>query len=77
MKLSGAKYTLEQTISMLAYDKLSILLWLQTKDGRKGKNRPVSLYEQLVCKQENQEIKSFCTAENFERERKRILEKGG
>ena len=61
-------------------DRLSILVWQQTKDGMDGKNYPLSLFAMLTNAQTNKEnsnVTSFATGEDFMKERERLLKKGG
>lgn len=54
----------------LAVDYLGLLVWFQTKDGQKNRNRPKSIYKELT--KVKQEI-GFVSGEDFEAERQRIL----
>lgn len=78
LKLSGNKYTLSETIAMLIYDSVNTLVWFNSKDGQKNRNRPASLFQKLVCshktEQEEQSVRSFSSAEEFEQERQRIID---
>lgn len=78
MKLAGT--TVERDILLLAaaVDRLSLILWMQSEDGRTGKNRPSSIVDSMtgVVKNENGGIASFDSSEAFEAARKQIL-KGG
>ena len=62
-------------------DRLSLSLWLQTKDGEKGVNRPASIADQLIKrdKSENDEkdYLVFESGEDFENYRKALLAKTG
>ena len=59
----------------MAVDALNLLVWFQSVDGQKNRNRPESiveiLQEQKITK--NEDILSFSSAEEFERERERRL----
>ena len=58
-------------------DKLSLLVWTKTKDGQKGRNKPKSLVDSINKHVKVKEELVFTTGEEFERERNRILKKGG
>ena len=67
MKLTGAK--IPDYISLLAviYDRITQLVWMNSEDGHKNRNRPASLYEQLTRDPEESENLSFDTPEEFEK----------
>lgn len=48
MKISGAKANNELLLLAHAVDRLSILVWQNTKDGQKGKNRPKSIADAII-----------------------------
>lgn len=57
-------------------DRLSMLLWIQSKDGQKGVNRPVSLTDFFV-KKEKEDTRDFMTfesPEDYESYRKQLFE---
>lgn len=75
MRLSGAK--VPQTVILLAaaVDRLSMLVWMQSEDGRKGTNRPQSLVKLLsgeTEKTENHKPRAFASSTDFEAEWTRI-----
>lgn len=48
-------------------DRLGILVWHNTKDGKKGRNQPKSLFKDLTEeKKPKEELETFQTAEDFE-----------
>lgn len=51
-------------------DRLSLLLWQNTKDGQKGVNKPILIVDQLIGKTTNNMI--FNSGEEFEMAKKRI-----
>jgi len=58
-----------------AVDRLSMLVWMQSKDGRRNTNRPESIAEKLIGGEEKQKtVESFVSPEKFEAARKRIME---
>ncbi|ORP02786.1 hypothetical protein B7693_04520 [Streptococcus mitis] len=72
---------LETTLLASIVDRLSLSLWLQTKDGQKGVNRPASIAEMLKknSKEESDErdYLVFESGEDFENYRKALLAKTG
>ena len=72
---------LETTLLASIVDRLSLSLWLQTKDGQKGVNRPASIAEMLTKnnKEESDErdYLVFESGEDFENYRKALLAKTG
>ena len=72
---------LETTLLANIVDRLSLSLWLQTKDGKKGVNRPASIAEMLTKnnKEESDErdYLVFESGEDFENYRKALLAQTG
>lgn len=72
---------LETTLLASIVDRLSLSLWLQTKDGQKGVNRPMSIATMLTKnkKEESDErdYLVFESGEDFENYRKALLAKTG
>src|SRR5690625_1157724 len=48
MKLSGQSISLDTLLLAGISDRLSTLVWFQTEDGQKGKNRPTPIVELLL-----------------------------
>ena len=72
MKLCGMEFEPNTYLLAAIVDRLSVLLWRQTKDGMEGINPP-----ELILKQSNKrEEKGFSSGEEFEKFRAGIL-KGG
>lgn len=79
--MSDQIVSLEITLLANIVDRLSISLWLQTKDGQKGVNRPPSIAE-LLTKNHKEESDArdylvFESGEDFENYRKALLAKTG
>lgn len=67
MKIAGQRLTLEQTLMCFAVDVLQYNLWLKTKDGAKGRNRPESILTKLTeDAPKKEELDIFEDAEDFE-----------
>lgn len=68
MKVSGERLSISQLLAAMTVDKLANLVWMQSKDGVKGRNKPVSVVEQLrgsVSKPS--EIHGFDSPEEFQK----------
>lgn len=73
-KYSGVKIDTIPLLLARIFDQLNILLWMNTEDGQKNRNRPESLADMLTGKCENKNsIAAFDTVEQFEVERQKIL----
>lgn len=79
--LSDQIAPVERVLLASMVDRLSMLLWIQSKDGQKGVNRPASIADQLIKrdKSENDEkdYLVFESGEDFENYRKSLLAKTG
>lgn len=76
LKMNNAKYPIETLLQAMIVDRLSILVWMRTKDGRDGTNKPQSILSKLLGEAEEKDVVSFETPEEFENEWQRIT-KGG
>jgi len=76
MKMRNQKMDLEKMILMSISDNLKILLWSKTKDGQKGRNKPVLWSSVFEKPKEKKEI-VFNSGKDFENERERLLKEGG
>lgn len=66
-KLNGLKAKNETMLLAAIADRLSYLLWFQTKDGMRGVNRPHLLTEALIGKEEKPtDIVLFDTKEQLD-----------
>lgn len=79
--MSNQIVPLETTLLASIVDRLSLSLWLQTKDGQKGVNRPKSIVDQLTKQdkeeRDEREYLVFESGEDFENYRKSLLAKTG
>ncbi len=75
MKISGQKAASEVLLLAAAVDRLGLLLWMNTEDGHKNRNRPKLIAEQFI--ESKKEIIAFETIAAFEKRRQEILKKGG
>lgn len=78
MAMSGAKVEPIYLMLAAAIDRLSLLVWANTEDARKGKNKPQMLVELLTEeKAENKsEYHTFNSGEDFEKMRNEIIQRG-
>lgn len=79
MKASGQKVPIDTLLLAGISDKLSTLVWFQTKDGQKGKNRPSMLTDLLTNKdsQDNKDMVVYHSGEEFTRARNELMKSGG
>ena len=78
-RLSGQIVPLETMLLAGMVDRLSLSLWIQTKDGQRGKNRPKYILDQLIHKEEKDEREHlvFESGEDFEKYRTEFLSRVG
>lgn len=78
MKLAGVRVSNEILLLAQAVDRLSVLIWQNTKDGGKGRNKPPSVVEKILYGDSSKKIKTngFSTPEAFWGARAKILERG-
>lgn len=73
-KLADEKVDQGILLMAAAVDRLSLLVWMQTEDGRKGRNRPTSILEAINGKDKSdREMVAYNSPEEFEAARARIL----
>ena len=74
-KISGAKVPLNTLLLAHIVDRLGLLVWQNTKDGKHNKNRPASFVEMINRGDEKEQIKglSFDTPDDFWLARQTIL----
>lgn len=54
-------------------DGVNLLVWMQTKDGRRNKNRPQRIASKFFEKDKKSDVRSFSSAEDFEAAKRAIL----
>jgi hypothetical protein len=68
MKVSGERLSISQLLAAMTVDKLANLVWMQSKDGVKGRNKPTSVVEQLRgSASKPSEIHGFDSPEEFQK----------
>ena len=67
MAISGAKIPTSMAIQAAIMDRLSLLLWIQTENGAKGRNRPKSLLNELTSEKQENQVDAFTSGDEFMR----------
>jgi len=71
MLLSDAPASTEIMLMAAIVDRLSLLVWFQTKDGEKGRNKPRSILETITPKESK--VSVFESGEDFIKTRENLL----
>ena len=75
MRLSGMTVPLDLVLSAAAVDRLSLLVWAQSEDAEKGRNRPDSLVSELLGEgKRGGDICAFSSGDEFDAARKKMTE---
>ena len=69
-RAAGMKIDLNTMLHAAMLDRLTALVWMRTKDGAKGHNRPKSVLESLT---KDNDTEAFGSAEDFENARREII----
>lgn len=80
MKMSGHSVPMETLFLAGISDKLSTLVWFQTEDGQKGKNRPAMLTSLLTKNNESKvekDVVVFSSGKDFIDLRNHLIQTGG
>jgi hypothetical protein len=77
--LSDQIAPVERVLLASMVDRLSMLLWIQSKDGQKGVNRPTSLTDFFIKKEkeDTREFMTFESPEDYEAYRKQLFSGNG
>lgn len=71
--ISGVKVSRTEMLLAAAVDRLSLLVWAKTENGRNNVNRPKSILDIILGEEEQKsDVRSFASAEDFENEWARI-----
>ncbi len=73
MKFTDNVISFNQIIMVSILDHLKMLVWLNSDEGSKGTNKPKSLLKELL--KDKEDTQTFSSPEEFEQERRRILER--
>lgn len=72
--MSTTQLTTSETLLAATVDRLSMLVWMNSKDGQRNTNRPKSILSEIKNKDKTEKPLAFASAEAFEAARKSILE---
>lgn len=77
--LSDQIAPVERVLLASMVDRLSMLLWIQSKDGQKGVNRPAALTDFFIKKEkeDTREFMTFESPEDYEAYRKQLFSGNG
>lgn len=73
MKMAGMKIDFNTMLLAKICDDLNLLVWIQTKDGQKNRNQPISILAKLLNGDEKSDLVGFESADEFEAEREKLL----
>ena len=79
MKLAGVKYSFDTMLLASIVDNLNLRTWSMSEDGRNGVNKPASIVNKLLGREEanSSDAMVFDSGKAFEEMRKKIIEGGG
>lgn len=72
MHIIGAKIPRKDLLLAAIVDRLSLLVWFNTEDGRNGVNRPPSVLGSIFGNESADNVEAFETADAYEAEWARI-----
>ena len=75
VKISEMNATPEMIMSAIMVDRLTLLAWLNSKDGAKGTNRPKSILDAMIGKKEQRAEMVFASGKDFEEYQKQFEER--
>lgn len=76
MKLSNMNANVDTLLHALIADRLQVLIWQNSEDGRKGRNFPKMIYEKLLNPQkEESNVVAFSSGAEFDQFRKALMGK--
>lgn len=76
LKEAGINFSVDTMLRAVIADATTLLLWLNTKNGQKGKNRPKSLAKILSGADDENATAAFDSAADFERWHNSMLNGG-
>ena len=78
MKLNDQKVSMETSLLAGIVDRLSLLVWAQTKEGQKGVKRPTMILDSLTSKEnKDSDVIVFESGKDFKKMRNEILAQAG
>lgn len=75
-KITGCVFPADSELLAIIADRLGMLVWMFSEDGRKNINRPESVI-QMGNERENSQIESYTGGEDFMAAREQFLREGG
>lgn len=76
MAINGMKVPTNTLIMAMVYDKLNLWIWANSKEGRKGKNKPASLTDLLSKDPPEKNVVAFDKGDDFDAAYQRIIQGG-
>lgn len=64
-KMAGVKTSASLLLQAAMVDRLSLLVWMQTRDGQKNRRRPRSVAEMLTGEEKHSTVQAFDSEEEF------------
>lgn len=64
-KFAGVQTDTQTALLAIIADRLGLLVWQNTADGSKGINKPKSIFEAIIGKQEESSLRKYETGEDF------------
>lgn len=78
IKLSGLNAAPEMILNAAIADRTGMLVWMQSKDGVKNRNRPAPILDKILNPEKKKEdVTTFATGQDFEDEWNRLLGREG
>lgn len=78
IKLSGLNAAPEMILNAAIADRAGMLVWMQSKDGAKNRNRPESILDKILNPEKKKEdVTTFATGQDFEDEWNRLSGREG
>ena len=76
IKMSGLNAAPQVILNAAIADRTGMLVWMQSKDGAKNRNRPASILDKILNPEKKKEdVTTFATGQDFEDEWNRLLGK--
>lgn len=72
-RIADVTYTYDQLIKAACFDRLQWLCWARSKEGRKGTNRPPSMAEKLIRKEDKKKVVAFRSGAEMKAAYERIV----
>ena len=73
MLLSDTNISTDTMLLACMADRLTLLLWMNSEDGKKNRNRPQAITAKLMEKPKESEYMTFRSIDDFERKRQSII----